>query len=66
METIDLVEIYDVIGKPVTLQTFINKAQSASLQKQVIINCENLTNGIYFVKLFAGEEVYTTRLMLIK
>lgn len=65
-ETINHVEIYDVMGKAVGSQAVIEKGQGSPAQKQLLINGENLINGIYFVKVLAGNKVFTTRLMLIK
>lgn len=50
------IKIYDITGKLIK-QTNINKANS-------VINIENLTNGIYFIK--ASNENMTTSLKFIK
>ncbi|MES2592269.1 MAG: SBBP repeat-containing protein [Bacteroidota bacterium] len=60
------VELYDVLGKIVTDKAVISETKNSFSKKQISINRGSLPDGIYFGKVIAGDQVYTTRLMLIK
>ena len=56
-------KVYDVLGKEVA--TLVNEKQSAG-KYEVEFDGSNLTSGVYFYKLTAGEFTDTKRMILIK
>lgn len=60
------IALYDLVGKEVTSDITISELYSSSVQKQLVINGERLSNGVYFIKITAGNEEFATRLMLVK
>lgn len=66
MAEIEKVELFDVLGKPVTSMVTITDVQVSPKKRQLFINGEGLTNGIYFIQLSANNQVYTKRIMLNK
>ncbi|MBL1212007.1 MAG: T9SS type A sorting domain-containing protein [Ignavibacteriae bacterium] len=56
-------KVYDVLGKEVA--TLVNEVVNSG-QHTVDFNAENLSTGIYFYELSAGEFVQTNKMMLIK
>jgi hypothetical protein len=65
-DEIKQVELYDVLGKPVSSLAVINEIRNSVSQKQLLVNGESLPNGIYFVKVFTEKEKFTKRLVLAK
>ncbi len=59
------VELYDVLGKTVTDKADISEVKSFYNKKQITINRGDLPDGLYFGKVIAGNNIYTTRFMLI-
>jgi hypothetical protein len=57
------VKIFDLLGREV--QTLINKLESAG-NHSAIFNAGNLTSGVYFYQLKAGNFVNTKKLILLK
>jgi hypothetical protein len=55
--------VYDALGRKVA--TLVNEPQSAGMHR-VQFSAENLSSGVYFYKLTAGEFSETRKLMLIK
>ncbi|MFQ3598140.1 MAG: T9SS type A sorting domain-containing protein [Chloroherpetonaceae bacterium] len=58
-----VLKVYDVLGREVT--TLINEEQSAGRYVQTF-NASNLSSGIYFYRLQAGNFVETKKMMLVK
>jgi type IX secretion system substrate protein len=56
-------KVYDVLGKEVA--TLVNRVVNSG-QHVVNFNAENLSTGIYFYELSAGEFVQTNKMMLLK
>jgi len=56
-------KIYDLLGKEIA--TLVNEKQSAGW-KEVEWNAHNISSGIYFYKLQAGNFVETKKMMVIK
>jgi hypothetical protein len=56
-------KVYDVLGKEVA--TIINEVVNAG-QHSVNFNADNLTSGIYFYEISAGDFVKTNKMMLLK
>lgn len=68
--TIDLVSsanismtVYDMLGKAVL--TPVNQQLNAG-SHDVVVNCQNLTNGVYFYTIKNGEFSYTSRMIVSK
>lgn len=59
------VELYDLLGKVVTGNAVISETRTAYNKKQITINRGNLPDGLYFGKVIAGDQIYSTRIMLI-
>ncbi len=57
------VKVYDALGHEV--MTLVNEFKNAGTH-QVVMNAANLTSGIYFYKIQAGDFVATKKLTLIK
>ncbi len=55
--------VYDALGRKVA--TLVNEPQSAGMHR-VQFSAENLSSGVYFYKLKAGEFSETRKLMLVK
>ncbi len=62
--SITQVELFDIVGK--TAEFTITEMPGSSIQKQLVIHSEELANGVYFLKVMAGNQVYAARLMLVK
>ncbi len=60
------IEMYDVLGKSVLEQITVSRIQSAAVQKRAVIDGSGLNNGVYFVKVFSGGNVYSARLVLVR
>ncbi len=60
------VELYDGVGKIVKHKTVVSETKNSQDIKQVKLNREGLPSGLYFVKIQAGNKIYTSRLMLMK
>ena len=60
------VELYDILGKAVTQKAGISQIKNFHNKKQLIISRKNLPDGLYLVKVIAGNKIYSTRLMLVK
>lgn len=58
-----LLNNYDLLGRKVA--TIVNEYQQAGY-KQVIFDASNLSSGIYFYKLDAGNYTEIKKMMLIK
>ena len=56
--------IYDVRGRLV--ETLVDDHQSANSDYKVIWNADMHSSGVYFVRLTAGSEVKTNKIMLVK
>jgi hypothetical protein len=56
-------KIYDILGREVA--TLVNKQQSPG-NYDVEFNASNLSSGVYFYKLTAGELVETRKMLLLK
>ena len=57
--------IYDVRGRLVT--ELVNDFKEASYNgHEVIWNASNMSSGVYFIKLHAGNTLQTQKIMLIK
>jgi Peptidase family C25/Secretion system C-terminal sorting domain len=56
-------KVYDMVGKEV--KTLVNSRQSAGLHS-VIFNASNLSSGVYFYRMIAGDFVQTKKLILLK
>lgn len=63
---IEDVVLFDLLGNVVSSQVSVNRVQSSSVQKQVVIDGSGLSNGVYFVRVLSGASVYSTRLMLVR
>ena len=57
------IEIYDILGRRVT--TLINKKQPAGIY-QAIWRADNVSSGIYYYKLQAGNYTKTKKMVLLK
>ena len=57
------VKVYDVLGREV--ESLINEEKSAG-SYNVQFNSNNLTSGIYFYKIRAGEFSQTNKMILLK
>ena len=55
--------VYDVLGREVA--TLVNKEQSAG-NYQVTFDASNLTSGIYFYRIQAGNFVETKKMIFMK
>jgi len=55
--------VYDVLGKEIAV--LINQMQAAGSYK-VEFDAADLTSGVYFYKLYAGSNVITRKMMLLK
>jgi endo-1,4-beta-xylanase len=58
-----ILKVYDVLGKEI--RTLVDKIQSAG-SYSVQFNGEDISSGIYFYRLIAGDFISTKKLMLIK
>ncbi|MCF6271305.1 MAG: T9SS type A sorting domain-containing protein [Melioribacteraceae bacterium] len=58
-----IVKVYDVLGKTIT--TLVDKSQETGSYK-VIFNATELSNGIYFYKINAGEFISIKKMLLLK
>lgn len=56
-------KIFDILGREV--KTLVNEVQSAG-QKEIEFNAENLTTGIYFYTITAGDFKDTKKMILVK
>ncbi len=56
-------KIYDIIGEEVA--TLVNETRQAG-NYQVAFNSEDLTSGVYFYRLQAGDFVQTRKMILLK
>jgi serine protease len=56
-------KVYDILGKEVA--TLVNRQENMG-EHSVIFNAKNLTSGIYFYKLQAGNYIATKKLVLLK
>ena len=56
-------KVYDIIGREVT--TLVNQQQSAG-SYDVEFNASNLTSGIYFYKITAGNFNAVKKMLLVK
>ena len=56
--------IYDVRGRLV--DTLINDYQIANSDYKVVWNADMYSSGVYFVRLTAGDEIKTNKIMLVK
>jgi subtilisin family serine protease len=56
-------KIYDVLGREV--QTLVNKEQDAGIY-QVQLKADNLSSGVYFYRIKAGNFVETKKMILLK
>jgi hypothetical protein len=57
------ITVYDALGR--TVKTMVNKHQKSG-KYSVILNAEDMTSGIYFYRINAGEFRDTKKLILIK
>ena len=57
------IRVYDVIGKEIA--TLVNESKSAG-NYEVVFNADNLSSGIYFYKLIAGNVVQTKKMILLR
>ena len=55
--------VYDSIGQKVV--TLVNEIQSAGYHK-INMNAGNLSSGVYFIRIEAGDFVRTKKMMLLK
>ena len=60
------VELFDILGKAVTNKATISAIKNIQNKKQVVINREALPDGLYLIKVSAGNKIYSARLMLVK
>jgi hypothetical protein len=58
-----LIEIYDLLGRKV--EVLVDQYQSAG-NHSVVWNADNLTSGVYFCKIVAGDIVKTRSMVLLK
>jgi len=56
-------KLFDVLGKEVA--TLVNERQEAGAYNYTL-NASNLSSGVYFYRLQAGNFVQTKKMMLIK
>ncbi len=63
MNTLVTLKVYDALGRLV--RTLVNENQTAGTHS-VTFNASNLSSGVYFYRLSAGNFVSTKKLMLIK
>ena len=56
-------KVYDILGKEVT--TLVNEYQQAG-SFDVVFNGSNLSSGVYYYQLKAGDLTTTKKLMLTK
>jgi hypothetical protein len=59
-------KIYDINGKMVNDLTSKIKNQQSSILNQITWNASHLTPGIYLVKLYTNQRIYTKRITLLK
>ncbi len=55
--------VYDMLGNEIT--TLVNESKSAG-DYEAVFNADNLSSGIYFYKLIAGDVVQTKKMVLIR
>jgi hypothetical protein len=56
-------KVYDALGREVL--TLVNRDGTAG-QHQVVLNASELSSGVYFYRLKAGDFTETRRLLLIR
>lgn len=58
-----LLEVYNIAGQKV--RTLVNEQQNTG-EYEVIFNGENISSGVYFVRMRAGEYIETKKMALVK